>query len=72
MSEKMRISFIDDSDHGQVSTRFWSHVKSKSKSTRIPEMIKYGERIRSDVKGQANLYSTNTSINNFLKQVNTI
>ena len=52
----MRINFIDDSDHAQISKRFWTHVKSKSKSTRIPETIKYDERIRSDLKGQANLF----------------
>ena len=37
VNNKMRINFIDDSDHAQISKRFWTHVKFKSKSTRIPE-----------------------------------
>ena len=33
VNNKMRINFIDDSDHAQISKRFWTHVKSKSRST---------------------------------------
>ncbi|MCP4460429.1 MAG: reverse transcriptase family protein, partial [Cytophagales bacterium] len=57
MNEKMRLNFVDDSDPALISKRFWSHVKSKSKSTRIPESIRYGSRFRNDPKDQANLFN---------------
>ena len=34
---KMRSNFEDKSDPGLISKKFWSHVKSTSNSTRIPE-----------------------------------
>ena len=57
MNEKMRLNVEDDTDTSLISKRFWTHVKSKSKSTRIPETVRYGSRIRSNLTGQANLFN---------------
>ena len=45
MNEKLRLSVEDDSDPSLISKNFWSHVKSKSKSTRIPETISYAPMV---------------------------
>jgi endonuclease/exonuclease/phosphatase family metal-dependent hydrolase len=57
MDEKMRINVQDDSDHSLISKKFWTHVKSKSKSTRIPETVQYGDRFRNNPSDQANLFN---------------
>ena len=57
MNEKMRLNVEDDSDPALISKRFWSHVKSKTKSTRIPETVHYGTRFRSDVTSQSELFN---------------
>ena len=57
MNEKMRLNFVDDSDSALISKRFWTHVKSKAKSTRIPETVRYCNRFRNDPKDQANLFN---------------
>ena len=57
MNEKLRLNFVDDSDTALISKRFWTHVKSKSKSTRIPESVRYGNRFRNDPTDQANLFN---------------
>ena len=57
MNEKMRLNVEDDSDPALISKKFWSHVKSKSKSTRIPEMVRYGDRFRNSPTEQANLFN---------------
>ena len=57
LNEKLKLNFVDDSDPALISKRFWTHVKSKSKSTRIPETVKYCNRFRSDPKDQANLFN---------------
>ena len=44
MEERMRLSVEDDSDDALISKKFWTCVKSKSKSTRIPETVKYHNR----------------------------
>ena len=53
----MRLNVEDDTDTSLISKRFWTHVKSKSKSTRIPETVRYGSRIRSNLTDQANLFN---------------
>ena len=40
-----------------MSKKFWSHVKSKSKSTRIPETVRYGHRFRRDCTEQAEIFN---------------
>ena len=57
MNEKMRLNVVDDSDPALISKKFWSHVKSKSKSTRIPETVHYGQRFRRDCSEQAELFN---------------
>ena len=57
MNEKMRLSVEDDSDSALISKKFWTHVKSKSKSTRIPETVRYGDRFRNTPVEQASLFN---------------
>ena len=57
MNEKMRLNFVDDSDNSLISKNFWRHVKSRTKSTRIPETVSYDNRFRSDPTEQANLFN---------------
>ena len=56
MNEKLRLSVEDALDTALISKKFWTHVKSKSKSTRIPETIRYGNRFRNNSAVQANLF----------------
>ena len=49
----MRFSFIDDSDLSPISKKIWNFVKSKSKSTRIPDTVRYGDRFRNNPKYEA-------------------
>ncbi|KAL5270218.1 hypothetical protein ACHWQZ_G001079 [Mnemiopsis leidyi] len=57
MNDKMKSNFVDDSDPALISKRFWTHVKSKSKSTRIPETVQYRNRFRYEAKDQAALFN---------------
>ena len=57
MNAKMRLNFIDDSDSSLISKKFWNYQKSKSKSIRIPETVRYGDRFRSNSKDQAELFN---------------
>ena len=41
MNEKMRLNVVDDTDPALISKKFWKYVKSKTKSTRIPETVWY-------------------------------
>ena len=57
MNKKMRLNVEDDSDDALISKKFWTHVKSKSKSTRIPGTVHYGSRFRNNSADQANLFN---------------
>ena len=57
MNEKMRLSVEDSDDTALISKKFWRYVKSKNKSTRIPETIKYGKKFRNKPVDQANLFN---------------
>ena len=57
MSEKMKLNVVDSSDAALISKKFWRHVKSQSKCTRIPETIKSGDRFRSKAIDKANLFN---------------
>ena len=57
MNEKMRLSVEDSDDTALISKKFWRHVKSQNKSTRIPEIIKYGDKFRTKPVDQANLFN---------------
>ena len=54
---KMRLNFVDDSDSSLISKKFWNHVKSKSKSTRIPDTVRYGDRFRNNPQDQTELFN---------------
>ena len=53
----MRLNVNNSSDPALVSKKFWKHVKAKSKSTRIPETIRSGDRYRNKSIDQANLFN---------------
>ena len=44
MNEKMRLNFVDESETYLISKKFWKYVKSKSKSSHIPEIVKFKTR----------------------------
>ena len=58
VQDKMRSNFDDDSDPALISKKFWSHVKSTSNSTRIPETVYYKGRFRNNTNDQADLFNT--------------
>ena len=57
MNEKMRLNVVDDTDPALISKKFWKYVKSKTKSTRIPETVWYKNRFRNKTIDQANLFN---------------
>ena len=58
MAQKMRDNLTDSEDNALISKKFWSYVKSTSKSSRIPESVSLKEQLRSDPADQANLFNT--------------
>ena len=54
----VRSNFEDESDPALIPKKFWSHVKSSSNSTRIPETVHYKGRFRNDPKDQAELFNS--------------
>ena len=57
LDEKMRLNVEDDTDPSLISKKFWKHVKSKSKSTRIPETVWHKDKFRKNLQDQANLFN---------------
>ena len=58
MKSKMAANLNDDvNDPALVSKKFWGHVKSTCKSTRIPESMHYKDTIRNDSAGQAEIFN---------------
>ena len=57
VQEKMRSNFEDDSDPSLISKKFWSHVKSTSNSTRIPETIHYKGKFMNNIADQCELFN---------------
>ena len=56
--QKMRDNIlVDDSNSDLITKRFWSHVKSKTNSTRILEALHLGEVYRSKPSEQAELFN---------------
>ena len=55
--EKIMSNFSDEDDPALISKRFWSHVKSTSKSSRIPGTVNYNGRFRNNPKDQAKLFN---------------
>ena len=57
MNEKMKLNVEDSDDSALISKKFWKYVKSKSKSSRIPETIRYGDQFRNLPEDKANLFN---------------
>jgi hypothetical protein len=53
----MRDNLYGDDDSALITKRFWSHVKSASKSSRIPEFVTHNDITRSCPKEQAELFN---------------
>jgi endonuclease/exonuclease/phosphatase family metal-dependent hydrolase len=59
VSHKMRENLSnDDDDPVLITKKFWSYVKSQSKSSRIPECVSYENTLRNNPLGQANLFNS--------------
>ena len=54
---KMRDNLYCSRDSNIITKKFWSHVKSKSKSCRIPEVIRNNSSISSDNVAKANMFN---------------
>ena len=54
---KMRSNFDDDFCPNTITKKFWSSIKSISKSTRIPDKMHLNDCIRSDPEQIANLFN---------------
>ena len=54
----MRLNVEDSSDMSLISKKFWKYVKSKCKSSRIPETMKFGDQFRYKPLDQANMFNT--------------
>ena len=53
----MRDNLYCSRDSNIITKKFWSHVKSKSKSCRIPEVIRNNSSISSDNVAKANMFN---------------
>lgn len=57
VEKKLEDNFMDKENRNHITKKFWSYVKSKTKSHRIPETVSYGSRFRSNSVDQANLFN---------------
>ena len=55
--EKMTSNFDDEDDPALISKKFWSHLKSTSKSSRIPGTVNYNGRFRNNPTDQAEMFN---------------
>ena len=53
---KMRANLCD-SNRNKLAKKFWSHIKSASKNTRVPETIYLGGKSSSDTKVKADMFN---------------
>ena len=61
----MRDNLYNEDDHGLITKKFWSHVKSNSKSSRLPETMDLDDTFRNKPSEKAELIN-NYFLNNFL------
>lgn len=54
---KMRANLEDDDDPALITKKFWSHVKSTSKSSRIPQTVNYKGRFRNNKSDQCEIFN---------------
>ena len=57
VDHKIISNFDEEDDQALISKKFWAHVKSTSKSTRIPDTVSYGGRFRNNPGGQAEMFN---------------
>ena len=57
IKSKMRANFDDDLNPNAITKKFWSSVKSASKSSRISEKMHFGNTIRNNSEEIANLFN---------------
>ena len=57
VNTKMDENFQDNYNRNLINKKFWAYVKAKSNSHRIPEVLSYNDRIRSDPQGQCELFN---------------
>ena len=53
----MRDNLYCSNDNNIITKKFWAHVKSKTKSSRIPEVMKNNNRISSNNLDKANMFN---------------
>ena len=58
IKSKMRANFDDELNPNVITKKFWSSVKSTSKSSRILEKMQLGNTVRNNSKEIANLFNT--------------
>jgi hypothetical protein len=57
VAKKMRETLNESDDSALITKKFWSYVKSKTASQRIPEFISYNGVVRSKPEDHANLFN---------------
>ena len=57
IKSKMRSCF-ECTDRNTLNKKFWSHVKSKTKDYRIPEIVHYNSQSSYDAASKANLFNS--------------
>ena len=57
VEKKLEENFEDEENRNHITKKFWSYVKSKSNSHRIPEVVSYDNRLRSNPKDQCELFN---------------
>ncbi|KAL5262702.1 hypothetical protein ACHWQZ_G008188 [Mnemiopsis leidyi] len=57
VAQKMRETLNETDDSALVTKKFWSYVKSKTASQRIPEFVSYKGIVRNCPEDQANLFN---------------
>ena len=53
----MRDNLYCSSDSNVITKKFWAHVKSKTNSNRIPEIMKHKREISSNNLDKANMFN---------------
>ena len=56
-NQKTRDNLYNEDDSELITKKFWSHVKSTSKSCRLPETIHYNNRFRNKASEKASLFN---------------
>ena len=57
IKENLVANFADEDDPALIPKKYWSYVKSATKSTRIPSTINYHGRFRNNPADQAEIFN---------------